>query len=232
MSQRFLFPGLDKASGPSGTPALDTGAAAGHLNVGSAATVDDLPDGSDLTLEGWFYFNANTGAIYSKGENSLGGYLITLGGSATRINVQMDFLTTDISDRVDSASGHTGAWHHYAFVWDDTAKIWTMFIDGVQEDTTIDVPVGAYQSDAALSLRIGAKYNGVLDMTGYIGWQRISSIKRYTAGFTPDARDAPPANDANTVRLFKVDEGSGTTITDYSSNATDATAVSCTWVSV
>jgi hypothetical protein len=106
-----------------------------------------------------------------------------------------------------------------------------LFVDGVEVTYTTQVQgSGAVKDDSALGLYIGEDFPSNWPFKGKVGWCRISNVVRYTGSFTPDARNAPPASDANTVRLFKMDEGTGTNINDTSSNALDATMTNGSWV--
>ncbi|MBI3204276.1 MAG: hypothetical protein HYZ29_22255 [Myxococcales bacterium] len=61
---------------------------------------------------------------------------------------------------------------------------------------------------------------------GAIDEIRISNTLRYTGTFTPARRHV---TDTNTVALFHLDEGAGTTATDSSSNALTATLTGTSW---
>ena len=111
-----------------------------------------------------------------------------------------------------------------------------MPIDGIWSAYTTQIAgVDAITSDAASNLFLGNSATTARALNGAIGWCRISNIAtRYTVGtnFIPPPRGAIPANDANTVRLFAMNEGSGTTITDYSTNAQNGTLSNGTWNTV
>jgi hypothetical protein len=75
------------------------------------------------------------------------------------------------------------------------------------------------------SLRIGGLagygfFNGTIDEV------RISNVVRYTTAFTPPTTF--PAADANTIGLWRFDEGSGQTTIDSSSRANHGTLGSTT----
>jgi hypothetical protein len=64
-------------------------------------------------------------------------------------------------------------------------------------------------------LTIGAESPGFRNFSGYISEVRISRIARYFSTFTPKCRFSP---DADTVALYHLDEGAGSTAYDASGN--------------
>ena len=70
-------------------------------------------------------------------------------------------------------------------------------------------------------------------MNGSIGWFRVSDNDRYDGAtptnFTAPERTAVPDVDGNTVGLWAVDEGAGTTVADSSGNSNNGTLSNGTW---
>ena len=88
---------------------------------------------------------------------------------------------------------------------------------------------GTVLDDSAFSLVLGNVINP-FSMLGRMGWARISDSVRYTTSFTPIARDAPPASDANTIEPWNLDEGSGTTAAaQVASPTNDGTIANGSW---
>jgi hypothetical protein len=207
-----------------------------NLMIGSHATLDDIQDNA-FTVEGWFKITASAAGVVRPLIEKVGSSAGTVGWgmhyNTTNFGAQVACLTTTAS-RVTSATPHDSAWHHFAMTWDDAAgtRHVRMFVDGVElsYNLTNVAGSGAIKSDAAFNASIGCAYDTNNRMTGRVGWVRISNIVRYTGTFTPIARNAPPASDANTIRLFKMDTGAGTAIVDSSSNAQNGTLANGTWV--
>jgi len=64
-----------------------------------------------------------------------------------------------------------------------------------------------------------------------IGWCRVSSYVRYIENFTPVSRLTPPETDANTLALWKMDEGTGVTVDNAEGTAArDGTIANGSWV--
>jgi hypothetical protein len=105
-----------------------------------------------------------------------------------------------------------GVWTHVAATWSDQGR--ALFVDGSlvgQAATTSALPVGAVVG------LLGATAWGH-HFAGHIARVRISSSVRHTEGFTP-ARGYWP--DADTLAIWHLDEGKGTTAADASGQGHD-----------
>jgi len=197
------------------------------IDAGTEASVDDLHDGA-MTIEAWASINApNEAAIYIASKAGEGaGWSLLYGYNWFTCNIYCATTNATLSVFLEA----DGKYHHYAITFDDAGdrKV-RLFVDGSLIGTS-DAGVGAVVSDAAYSLYLGTFRNLAYFLGGSFGWCRISNSIRYTADFTPPLRFAYPAVDANTVRLFKMNEGKGTAIIDYSANAQNATLANGTWV--
>lgn len=202
-----------------------------YINAGNHATVQNLADNA-FTAEGWFQCDsgaAGTRALFGKRALSDNGWGFRM-TSATLTGVVNCATTHAASTRAQNFQD--GTWHHFAMTFDDAGdrKV-DIFVDGTEITYGTQVTgVGAVKDDSALGLYIGEDFPSNWPFKGKIGWCRISNSVRYTGTFTPAPRNSPPANDANTIRLFKMDEGTGTTINDSSTNAQDGTLTNGSWV--
>ncbi len=77
------------------------------------------------------------------------------------------------------------------------------------------------------SFLLGNNRAGDGGFLGRMNEVRISKVARYDADFTPDKRWAP---DANTLALYRFDEGEGTILKDSSGNGHDGEIVGAKWV--
>jgi len=200
--------------------------AATAIDCGNHASVVKLHDNA-MTVEGWF--NPT-----STGEGGLGEFICKRGGwgllyanSANVVSAAVVVSTTS-STATGAITPDTG-WHHVAFTYDDAGdRKSRLFIDGVLAGTGL-AAVGNAVTDETYSLMIGNIADAARHFTGSIGWVRISNNIRYNFAFSPPPRQLPPASDANTVRLYKMDEGTGTDIADSSANNQHGTLASGTW---
>ncbi len=115
-----------------------------------------------------------------------------------------------------------GAWHHIAVTRANSGQV-RLFVDG-QIDATMTGPSGRidyrlnrptdYPNSDPYLVFGAEKHNvtGSLHYNGLLDDIRISNVVRYTDPFSRPT--APHAIDANTIALYRFDEGSGTTIGD------------------
>ena len=199
------------------------------IDCGTESSAVDIHDGS-LTAEAWACLDpakVDGGYLISK-RGGDGGWFLSY--SSSWIVAYVYCATTNAVVTFNYAID--GKWHHYLITFDDAGdrKI-RLYIDGVLVATG-DAGVGAVITDATYPLYLGNYRGFTYYIDGNLGWTRISNSIRYTANFIPPSRVTPPANDANTVRLFKMDEGTGTVITDSSTNAQNATLSNGSWNTV
>lgn len=117
------------------------------------------------------------------------------------------------------------AWHHLAgcrAVNGSNITI-TMFWDGALVATANGT---TSQIGTPSTVYVGGLDYAKPGLGGSIDEIRVSNTLRYTGPFTPPRRHSL---DANTVALFHLDEGSGATATDSSTNALNATLVGTSW---
>ena len=210
-----------------------------YIDAGSEASIDNLADGA-FTLEGYFKFDQLANASIFFNKSTPGTW--TDAGFHIFANSGDSVLYSDVACATSKAwsPGLVTGWesdkifHHFAFQFDDAGDRYPfVYIDGVEFTYMWQVAgVGAVVDDSALSLSIGNGIGSNDGIHGNVGWIRISNIMRYTAPFIPPSRLLYPTVDANTVRLFKMNEGTGTTIIDYSANAQNATLTNGTWIKV
>lgn len=115
-----------------------------------------------------------------------------------------------------------GAWHHIAMVRTQSTGLIRLFVDRVQQASgTYQTSDMSYENgfDPGSGLRnnqivIGTeKHDLGFAYTGYVSSVRVSNNARYTSTFSQPGRWA---TDANTVGLYLMAEGSGTTAADTS----------------
>ena len=140
------------------------------------------------TNVGWNASVANNGTL-------IGGTIFGVFGQTAPVNVQ-----------------GTG-WHHLAWTYDGANGV--LFLDGAIEGTHTEA---ATMGDATTPVTIGALRNGLGMITTYtkgkVDEVRVSNVIRYTSAFTPVRRHT---QDGSTLLLLHLDEGSGTSVSDASS---------------
>ena len=178
----------------------------GDLVEGNGAETNFLSGKSTATWEAWVYPTTPTGnrTIVAKDVWRL---------RLTNSEVQMYINTSSYAGWVlfSGTTLTTNEWSHVATVLSG-GKL-KAYVNG-QEVSEADVP-GTVDSDDD-PLRIGTDFNGGDWFVGNIDEVRISDIARYSGNFTVPKADFQP--DDNTMLLWHLDEGSGTTVGDASSN--------------
>jgi hypothetical protein len=193
-------------------------------NAGTEGTVDNLPT-ADFTAELWLRpdrVNSNNDYLLFKNVDATHQWYLRLNASA-QLNFYCYFGTTAIN-YVIAHGMKAGQWSHIVLSYNATTKTGSIAVGGIWLGTSA-AGSGTYGADAAADLLLGNN-NSTAWLSAAMGWLRISNVyTRYTVGtnFTPPPRGICPANDANTVRLFPMSEGAGTTITDLSTNAQNGT---------
>jgi hypothetical protein len=161
------------------------------------------------TGQGWI-FGLDTGRAYLSVVANGGG-----GG-----NIRTVLGTTDLRD---------GLWHHVAFYRNASTGLMEIFVDGARE-ATVTGPTGdcSYPGGGAATDDehvIGKeKLNLAFGFDGDPSEIRISVNRRYN-GATYTVPTAPFEDDVNTVGLYHADQGSGTQLTDYSSEGNHGTLI-------
>lgn len=103
-------------------------------------------------------------------------------------------------------------WHHVAASFDGTTA--RLFIDGSIVGTSTDPD---FDLDASISaINFGARYDGTYQRYIHAALDEIhySKIARYVAAYSITTSTPPQTSDANSIFLYHMDEGSGTTIGD------------------
>ena len=196
----------------------------------NSATIQNLHDGA-FTAEGWFKSESLPGTqahCISKGVLGTTGWYLYY--QATLLVAGAECATTDALATYGTTTMQSDeTWYHLAMTWDDAGDRKVRLYVNRALVATSGVGVGAVASDAALLLSIGNYSNLDRFFDGHVGWCRVSNVVRDIAAETY-TRDVPPASDANTVRLFLMDEGDGTVIGDSSTNNSPATLASGVWL--
>lgn len=230
MGHRFLNPLLDRAQqATSGQYYAEFNGTTSEIDCGSDASLDDL-HAADFTVEGWFYFDGQTDAADSlvmKGSGLNDGWSLFRLSSGTVLYARVNLADGDAQRT--TAAGADQTWKHIAMTYDDAAKSNELFIDGVSQGT--GSKTGAAVSDAAGSFMIGRTTSGG-SFQGRIAWVRVSDTIRYTTTFTPAAKNAPPAIDANTVEQWNLNEGAGSSAAAQVNSSNNGALTDVTWGSL
>ncbi len=114
-------------------------------------------------------------------------------------------------------------WTHVAVVFDGSEL--RFYIDGVPGTSFTTSAMGPANNEGVY---IGTIPSGSQNYTGDIAAIRVSKSARYSGAFTPVTYWT---NDANTLLLLRLEEGTGTSVGDSSSNNNDGEITGATWIS-
>ena len=182
---------------------------------------------SSLTAEAWIKTTATSGDGDIVGSYAGGnGWFLLLDANDSLLLFDVWVGNSQIF-RVSTSSSaiNDGAWHQVAATYDgSTAHLW---VDGVSVDTA---SASATITSSGNPIIIGANY----DLASYVNMTvdevRISNNIRYTSAYTPATSFT---SDGNTVALWHLNDGSGTSVSDASGNGHTGTlegSPTPTWV--
>jgi hypothetical protein len=165
----------------------------------------------------------------------VGGWLLFITATNT-LTLRVDLDTTDVNAS-HATTVRDSVWRHVAACYNDATKKGRVAVNGVWG--TASTGAGNYISDTANALML-ARLSTTASwyLTGGLAWVRVSNNDRFDAAggasFSPPAKCTPPAADANTVELWALDEGAGSTaaasVTPPTNNGTitNGTWAACT----
>lgn len=203
-------------STPTPTPTPGTGNSA--LRFDGVDDIATAPDSSSLditgaiTLEAWIRLDSiRPGAwhtiIFKQASGSNLAYAVYY-----RDGIWFELASGGTNHVIEDARPlSTGVWHHVAAVYDGSTM--RIFVNG--QLTASRVFSGAITiSNQPLTLGSNPVWTNE-QLHGTIDEARVSRVARYNANFTPALRLTA---DANTAALWHLDEGSGQTCADASTN--------------
>ena len=176
------------------------------------------------TVEMWSYYETTYGSMFQKWK---------FGAEDRQVRVnEEDYGVAAIV--TESGNGDTlystteimrNEWTHYALQWDGAGGQSEFWVNGVMQSA--QVPGGA-PLDGEGDIVFGYLNRGdiLTAFGGALADVRMSNVRRYSKTFAPTGNLAA---DANTLALWKFDEGSGATAADQGSRHQDATLYGAVW---
>ena len=225
----------DMTSGNSGT-IVSTGLGGTGVGTGSINYILDL-DGtndyvslpnsinmgtSDFTLSIWLKtddVSSRQHVFQQTGSNDNRVIAINSGGSLT------SRLGGSGSDHVSGATLSTGSWYHIALVHDNSANTLKWYVNGTEQNTntSVDVPSNTGTFYLGTNSNANDKYfNGQIDEV------RIWNDIRTASEIADNKDDELVGNESGLVAYYKMSDGTGTTLTDNSSNSYNGTLTNMT----
>jgi len=177
----------------------------------------------------WRYLISNTGTTSSGSFNTYGGYLLKYGadGGAGPYDYQFNFQTTSTNGVNTSEVMAYETWQDLSIVYNGSTLEY--YYDGVS--------VGSYSItgnfddyDGDLIIGKGTDGNmGNIYFPGKFDDLRIWNIALTQSQIQSYVTTSPTGNESGLVGYWNFNEGSGTTLTDLTSNGNDGTISGATW---
>jgi len=204
-----------------------------YVDCGSAAGIDNLPNGATLTIDFWVRLDADPiadyGALVHKGNQGADGYLLVYDKLNNRYYFDVELATASAEAYCETVAPD-GKWHLVTAYYADGTKTARVAFDG--RWGAADIGVGAYQVDAARNLMFGrAVTAGTWFFQGAQGYVEFSNNDRHGgAAGTDFIPPRVPYDDGNTIESWHANDGTGATLTaTVVSPAQDGTITSGTW---
>lgn len=191
----------------------------GSNDKATTSTLSGYTTNEPLTLESWIKVPVTPTTQQLIIEDNDGFRMRMQTTSAGKVNIALG-TTINTGGVSSTTSLAANTWYHVAGTWDGS-KI-RVFVNGTLEGTlayTGSVP-------APSGITFGQLPAGSYNFSGSLDEVRISDTVRYTNNFTPAAN--PFTKDSNTVGLWHMDEGTGTSLTDASGNSNTGTLAAST----
>ncbi|MBU1110703.1 LamG domain-containing protein, partial [Patescibacteria group bacterium] len=183
-----------------------------YTECGLDSSINDL---TALTWEAWIYVEAIDATNRSIFYKNLATKRLRVNATTGYLSGFIDYTDTD-AEAVTTTAIPTKQWVHVTMTWSTADNIVRLFQNGVNVATS-GAGVGSPGSDALSNLRFGANFYGVLDEG------RMWSTVRSASDLQQNMYKELTGNESNLVGYWKVDENTGTTHYDETSNNNDCT---------
>jgi len=196
--------------------------------------ITELNDVSTFTIEGWVNQSNNTNQdrIFHKfldDNNDIsiapwaGKFYIEVGNGSNSYAYWNNYSTTISS----------GTWFHFAAVYDGNgstnADKVKLYINGSPVLLTFNGTIPSKTSSSLTGVNAYLSYNTSMFFGGYMDEVRVWSVSRSQAEINSNYNKIIDPSMAGLVSYWRMDEGTGATLYDETSNDYDATITGCSW---
>ena len=185
---------------------------------------------AQFTYELWMK-TTTTGTQVLFADREGGGFDIQIDGSPAVPTFYVRFNSYGNAVITGTTPLNNGFWHHIAVTYDGTTL--TQWVDGLVDGIPLNIGTDTINDASIHALTIGTSLISGSYAYGYAGTideVRISNTARYTSNFSPATSFT---SDGNTVALWHLNDGSGTSAADSSGNGHTGTlegSPTPTWV--
>lgn len=187
---------VDTAQKKFGTGSLLLDGTGDYLTIPHHANQKAI-DGADFTMEAFVRISAGSStnrAIISNRKSAAPnlGYTMYINTSNKLSLVVIGAAGLAINISGSGAALLDDRWYHLVCVREDATKAWFLYVDGVEEDTAVELVA---PGDSTIALHIGKQeLAGLSEWRGWIDEARVTAgVARYTENFTPPTEAYPRA---------------------------------------
>lgn len=219
------------AARSSADPVLSVTGSNSYVHLGNPASLQ-IPSGAPLTVEGWIRFNAftNVDMLYSRNNapptrGTTYSYMFGVGGTGTLMRAYTGAGGSPANTWRDitlPAPLETARWYHLAFSYDGTNLFY--YLDGVR----VGSHAFSYGNTAAHTVKIGG-YSDASDVDGANSDVRVWTVARTEAEIQLLMARRLSGREPGLRGYWPLNEGSGTTALDATTNAAAGTLVNASW---
>ncbi|MCF6212654.1 MAG: Ig-like domain-containing protein, partial [Flavobacteriaceae bacterium] len=212
-------------------PVAGTGTALDFDGVNDFVALNSTTFGNfgtaDFTIEGWIKTTKDK-KRFVLGKRAASGATTPLWNVFINASGTLGFEIKQISsanngDLTGTTDVGDGNWHHFAVTRTGTTT--TVYIDGVQEAQKNPTTNGGGVTNLsnATSFKLGKAFNSTDTFKGQMDEVRVWNVARTLSEIQDNRFKILTGNETNLAALFRLDEGTGTTINDATSNNNDGT---------
>ena len=191
-----------------------------------------------LTIEAWIYptgcgemANLGFGRVLDKGKFSL--FLIGSHPAYADHSVAFQLIHAGNAPSLSSTQERSISlynWQHVAVTYDGTTSAVKMYINGIEQALVhVQPPSGSIMDNSSDDVFIGNDYNRGFTFDGIIDEARLWSAVRNREEICANMRSDVVGTEPNLIGYWKMDEGSGESIQDYSTHGNDGVVDDVTW---
>lgn len=211
--------------------ALRLSGAGAYASIGNDASINNMPAGANgWTVDFWARFPAaqSNPSSYPRLLHKRPAWYLPVNASGNTPGLALEYSGGAVSVYVGSLDSD---WHHFGFCYNETGtRRVRAFRDG-QYINQSAATSGSYNGDAGTTLLLGQANDSVFLIVD-LAWLRFSSTVRWTTSYVvPELRN-PPAVDASTLEMWRLQEGAGTSAAAEVSAANDMALVNPTWIAL
>ncbi|WPC42979.1 LamG domain-containing protein [Clostridium sp. JS66] len=183
-----------------------------------------------LTVECWIKTSVNDftqrGIINKYVDSSANGWTVTLDGG----KIQVYYYSTSANhiNFIGTKNVADGVWHHIAFTVDSTGG--KIYIDGVVDTSSTWTGTPSIPTSTT-NINIGLYQGGSYYFNGLIDEVRIWNVARTQNDIKNNMKRSIIGNETGLIGYWQLDEGTGTTINDLTTNSNIGTITNAIWSS-